>query len=124
MVCGYTRGENDASARCLLTYLSRYCLRTQEGAGEVDIVCPTPFVGLHLDGVCAADDTGEAAQHVYTAEHLDCAFYRRGYLAFIAYIYGFGDDAAVGEFGVEELDTLEGLLRVHVPEGEPGCAVF
>lgn len=119
-----TRRERDAARRTLLLDLSRNGLRAEKAAREIDIVCPPPLVGGHLNGMRAAHDARKAAQHVDAAEDLGCAVYSRRYLALVAHIDGFGHDAPVGEACVQLLDAFEGGVGVYVPEGEARGAMF
>lgn len=113
-----TRRERDAAGRTLFLYLPRDSLCAEKAACEVDVVCASPLVGGHLDGVRAAHDAREAAQHVDAAQHLRGAFYGRGYLGFVAHVDGFGHDAPVGEACVQLLDAVEGGVGVYVPKCE------
>lgn len=108
--------EDDAAARALGADLACDGLRAEKGAGEVDVVRAAPFVGEHFDGVRAAHDAGETAQHVDAAEYFDAAFDRRRDLRFVTDIHGFGDDAPVRELGVQKLDRLKGFVGLEVPK--------
>ena len=119
-----TRCKRNTTPRPLRTELFRDGLCAEEGAGKVDIVRPPPFIRRHLNRVRAAYDAGETAEHVYAAQYLYGAFYGRGNGFLVAYVDGFGYDARVRELGVQFLDAFEGLVGVHVPEGEARGAVF
>lgn len=96
-------------------HLTSHSLSAEERSGQVDIVDPPPLVCLHLNGMCAPDNAGEAAEHIHATEHLCGAFHSRSYLCFVSNVYGFGHDSAVGETCVKLLDGLECGVRIHVP---------
>lgn len=118
VVRGDARGEDDAAARALSFNLTREGLCAEKAAREVDVGGATPLVGVHVDGVRAAHDAGEAAQDVDAAEQLYSVGEGGRDLCFVAHVDGFGDDFHVGELSVEGGDGGEGLVGVEVPEGE------
>ena len=108
--------ENDTAAGTLGAQLSGDGLGAEKRACEVDFVRSSPFIGGHLHGMRASDYTCETAQYIDASENLDCAFYSRGNGMLVADVDGLGDDACLGEFGMQFLDAFEGLVGVLVPE--------
>lgn len=62
MVGRYASREDDTAACALVAELARDGLGAEKGAGEIHVVGSAPFVGGHVDGVGAADYTGEAEE--------------------------------------------------------------
>ena len=77
---GYGCSEEDGSTRFLVFHLAGDGLRGEECAGCVDVEGAGPFCGSHIEGVCAADYTGETEEMVNGAESVVGRLYSVGEL--------------------------------------------